>query len=470
MKVINIRLHEVTGVNAPQLNVHDLNETFGATGFQINFLPGSTLPSDPAEEPNFSYLKLIGPFKNEDATNGHLVIGGMHPSWNLAIAGELVDLDNRGVSVVYAGSNYVKDHGAVGLLQTTVHEIGHILNLSHIDVDSKYKSAMNQADDRTQTAASAWTAADIDAKAQQASGKETFWTNPQQAPACHPFCFTARSWLHSLSDDRLLPWGTKFERPYNGNEDVWHTDTSLWVEPEADNFRLGGVLAFTVVFENRTGRLIMAPFNFGPTFDTLMVQVRRPDGTVYRHRPRGLCCSTGVQVLAPGEIVRAPFSTVRGPGGFALNQVGQYEVVVIAPALGVGSLPVKFDVISPGSTRPLITRQLVHSASFHRLGSARQKRVTDLLGQTGIDPLTRGYLAMAKLSGERDGKEVAKLERLAMASSSPNEVRHAAAISRAKRLARAGELTASARRELCDRFLNNAGDERVATLIREEVR
>ena len=470
MRVINIRLHEVAGVNAPPLNVHDLNETFGATGFQINFLPGSTMPSDPGEEPNFSYLQLIAPFKSEDPHNGHFVIGGIHPSWNLAVAGELADLDTRGISVVYSRSSYVREHGAVGLLQTTVHELGHMLNLSHMDVDSRYKSAMNQANDRLQTPASSWTAADTDAQSLQAGGKDPLWTNPAQSPSCHPFCFTARSWLHSLSDARLLPWGTKFERPYDGNEDVWHTDTAIWVEPEAEDFRLGGVLAFNVVFQNRTGRVIRSPLNLGPTFDTLMVQVRRPDGTIYRHRPRGLSCSTGVQVIPPGETARAPFCTIRGPGGFALDQIGTYEIVAIAPTMGVGSLPIRIEVKQPRSGKRLIAKQLVSSASYHRLSRARQSRVAEMLEQPGLDALTRGYLALAGLIGERNAHQVLKLERLALSDKSPDEVRHAAAMSRAKRLARAGELTARTRRDLCDRFLGRPGDAQVAMLICEEVR
>lgn len=471
MRVINIRLHEVNGLGAPQLDVSAINESFGATGFQINFLTGSTLPSDPAKKPKFSYLQLLTQFKAEDPQNGHLVIGGIHPSWNLAIAGELVDLANRGLSVVYSRSTYVLGHGAVGLLQTTVHEIGHILNLSHIDVDSKYRSAMNQADDRTQPTASAWAAANADAQAQQAAGKDPLWTMPAQVPACHPFSFAARTWLHNLTDDRLLPWGNKFERPYDGNEDVWHLDTAISVEPEAKRFTVGGVLAFTVAFTNRNARVMMSPLDLGPTFDTLIVQIRKPDGTVYRHRPRGLSCSTGVQALLPGETVRAPFCTIRGPGGFGLDQEGYYDIVVIAPSLGVASAPVKIEVVPLRGAYRLqpIPKQLVASSSYHRLTAARQRSVGERLAQKGIDPLTKGYLAFAQLSGERDAAEIVKLERIALASDSPNEVRHAAAISRAKRLAEAGELTAAARRELCNRFLNQPGDERVAKLIREEV-
>ncbi len=468
MRSIDIKIHEISGVAGPPLDRDAIVVAFEAAGIDVRFTQGATLPSDPALNPNFHYRDLIAGFRREDPGSGHLVLGGLHPSWNTAIAGELADLASRGLSVVYTRSTYIAQGGRPALLQTVVHELGHLLNLAHDDIDRSYDSAMNQARDRDQPTTACWQVADRQAQSEQSHGQPAYWTRPNQLPACHPFALIARFKLNRLSDDRLLPWRGRYDGQPQGAEDRWHAGSALAIDFEAPHFELGGVLAFTARFTNRGGDVISVPADLGPTFDTLIIRVRKPDGSHYQHSPRGLACSTATRPLLPGEVLYAPFATIRGPGGLALDQIGVYELQVIAPALGVASIPAPFEVIgSQASAR--LPRALATASTPLRLAKAARRTIADLLRQPDLSPLTRGYLALSRLADERDAAAVPALEEMALAPVAPNEVRHLAAMARVKRLIANGGCSVKQRKSFCRDYLNQAGDALVAARICEEM-
>ncbi|HYJ83129.1 MAG TPA: hypothetical protein VEW26_09845, partial [Allosphingosinicella sp.] len=125
MRSVTVAVHRINGVNAPALDEAGLRSVFASAGITLTLVQGSPLPSDPAVRPNFHFRNLVPEFQQQGASTGHLIIGNRHPSNDREIAGELADLATRGLCVVYAGSRYIRDNGALGLLQTAAHEIGH---------------------------------------------------------------------------------------------------------------------------------------------------------------------------------------------------------------------------------------------------------------------------------------------------------------------------------------------------------
>ncbi|HYD37371.1 MAG TPA: hypothetical protein VEA60_07145 [Allosphingosinicella sp.] len=330
---------------------------------------------------------------------------------------------------------------------------------------------MDQARDRDQDPAICWRFARAEAEQAASTGSPSYWLEPSVPPSCHPFGRSARIRLAHLSDEKFLPWRTGFEPNYGGAEDRWSLSEALRVDLEARTFRRNGVLAFVVSYENRRQDLIAAPPELGPAFQTLIVQIRRPDGDVYQHRPRALNCSTGLEPLRPGGRLQWPFCTMRGPGGFALGQVGVYELVVIAPRLGAASAPVQFEVVEPsqaGPKAPPVPRALAGTPASARSEARLRREIASRLGRRDIDPLTRGYLALTQIGFETDPAKIVKLESQALAPTSPTEVRHAAALARFKRLAAAGRLGRRARNDLCRRHLQRPEDQALSTRLCEE--
>jgi hypothetical protein len=213
MRKIKISLHTYEGIRSDLTwSPDDVSTVFAAAGLDLEFEQGERFADDPFDD--YTVEDLIARLAEKGKDAGHLVIGGTYPLFDSSVSGQLLDLSHRGVCAVYTRSDYIASRGQAAMLQSCVHEIGHMLNLSHnhnapnlgVGVHA-YQSAMDQLSHRTldlAEVAAAWkTAAD------EAAGMNAHsYFYPQPRPmVCLPLALSARVRLNTLTDDNLLPWG-----------------------------------------------------------------------------------------------------------------------------------------------------------------------------------------------------------------------------------------------------------------------
>lgn len=159
---------------------------------------------------------LIDRWRPNNASTGHIVISGYSNQYP-DIAGELIDRRSRGVAMVYSLTFLIEREQA--LLQTTAHEIGHMLNLPHENPPIKYTNAMAQAAFRNTKIDDAWTEARREAASEEKQHQDPCYDEPDSIPPCYPFSIYARRTLRDLSDKEFLPWGSEFSNSYPDGAD-----------------------------------------------------------------------------------------------------------------------------------------------------------------------------------------------------------------------------------------------------------
>lgn len=220
MRSVDVKFHIVAAAAVDwHFPADDLRLLYRTAGIDLNFVEGDRIDDDPTNYPIGDYPTLVDRYRKTDNGFGHFIIGIEPPRFNPQVAGQLLDVENRGVSVAYTNSNYVQQFGDVGLLQTCAHEIGHMLNLAHEDVVTEFVSTMDQALKRTSAITQSWNGAAFEAEQIRRRGDETYFFPQSKALRCYPLAYSARLRLNTSSGDQLLPWRGKFERPYDGTND-----------------------------------------------------------------------------------------------------------------------------------------------------------------------------------------------------------------------------------------------------------
>lgn len=212
MRRVKVCVHHVDfPATSLSLDVDAIRRLYWTAGIDLELAEAADIPFDPADDPTFPYPSYVMHFGQSASDRGHLIIGRRCPRIGSTIAGELWDLDWRGVSAVYTESTYIAREGARGLLQSAAHEIGHMLNLGH-DHASTFVSAMKQAEARRAGDVSAsWAQAESEANHALASGQPTYYFPLTQPNDCYPLSLDERRELNGMPDSRVLPWGGKFE-------------------------------------------------------------------------------------------------------------------------------------------------------------------------------------------------------------------------------------------------------------------
>jgi hypothetical protein len=188
------------------LPVEDIMAFFRTARVSLQMREAEGLDVDPNGPVGDGYEEVVASLPNEPAGTAHLYVGFEPPAGARAMAGQLLDLEKRRAAVVYANSSYVCLHRLNGLLQTAVHEIGHMLNLGHPTPDTN-ATAMHQATYRTGRFDDSWTRARTDA----ARAAAAFFIAPDRIIQCYPFSLSDRIRVNTLSDDIILPGGQKYQ-------------------------------------------------------------------------------------------------------------------------------------------------------------------------------------------------------------------------------------------------------------------
>lgn len=467
MRSVAVMWHVVDPAVPIEMPIDELRAAFAAAGIDLLFQKGEDFRDfDPAHYANRSYQALVDELRQRAATIrslrvGHLILGLGHKTYQEEIAGELLDLDSRGVAVVYRYCDYIRQGGHAALLQTCAHEIGHMLNLAHEDIARDFPTIMDQANQRYGDIHTAWQLAAAEAQSDEARGHPSYLYEPLPIEfPCYPFAYAARARLNTRALSHVLPWRSRYDRPYDGAEDRLHVRPELSVEPEHNQYVQGGVFTFKVSVRNTGNRPILLPSLIGSQYDNLICAITRPDGGKYQHRPRTLACSHGNTVLAPGSSFDQYLCTIRGPGGAVFPDAGSYSIQVSLPCAQLSSVPVDVEVERRTKgflTSPAFRKSIALGAA---LSPSLRRRVNgEIASKRNIEPQTRAYLALIASRSIQDRQRARSYTSIALSSSAPTEVRHAAIADELDRLCSQGGSERKAMRELLTRHLGNPSDE-----------
>lgn len=208
MREVNLLYHYVVDTLKREwpLPVEDIIAFFRTARVSLQLREAEYLDVDPNGFMGAGYDDVVASLPNEPVGTAHLYVGYEPPSGAQAMAGQLLDLEKRRAAVVYANSSYVCLHRSNGLLQTAVHEIGHMLNLGHPPAGTN-ATAMHQATYRTGQFDESWTRA----KSEAVGAASPYFIAPDRTIQCYPFSLSDRIRLNTVSDYIILPGGQKYQ-------------------------------------------------------------------------------------------------------------------------------------------------------------------------------------------------------------------------------------------------------------------
>jgi hypothetical protein len=312
------------------------------------------------------------------------------------------DLPRQGAAV-FARTirDYFQQYPELALLNTTVHELGHALNLVH-----RFERAVGRRD----------SCSFMNYDWHHPGGSKIYWRD-----------FTATfdadelDFLRHGPRDALIPGGRPFHSvPYwsAGHgvyvpyfDEVPLTGLGLRLIPPSTGtyFTYGQPIFLTVEIENQTQRLLRLPrFLLDPKAGFLEVIITRVDRPNSEPTPYQSIHQRCFERLADGDIVLPPGGTFRenlqihfGSGGFAFAEPGRYEVRVVLALferqleaeLLAWSPPLKLRIAYPKSAEEEIESDFLFSPSVGRWFA---------LG--GTDALPEVAEKLAALVEEREGR------------------------------------------------------------------
>lgn len=281
-------------------------------GINLNFSKGMVLPDDP--ERTQSWPSLIALLEQRSAMlsprPAHLVITLIPPTGDGSINGMLLN-PMRGIAAIYLESDAFRsidpNSRAAMVTQVCMHEIGHLLDLTHTDASDRYANAMMPSSVRlTQSPQYAWQRAISDAQ----NRGEPAMIAPERA-TYFPFNSQCRTYLRAAAHDPLWwPWATQFRGDYQGAN-----DSNLLLNLDVDIHRKhsslsssAGNLSFTLAISNNSGRKVTLPLHIEPTHGSLRVTAGIDMHERNLYRPPNVLCSNARQTLQPGQKISRSFN------------------------------------------------------------------------------------------------------------------------------------------------------------------
>lgn len=420
--------------------------------FGINLVieKGVQLASDPVTPVAWQQLVLQLAKRSASvspAAPAHVIFATMPPGYDLSINGQLLN-ETRGLCALYLGAGSFQTPSPFKRLdlvaQVLIHEVGHMLNLTHGDsYGYKHSDAMMPTLERLQQAPlPAWQVAVADA----ASRQEV----PLQIPSptyYYPFGAQCRACLRDAeTNPQWWPWRTRFRDEFNSAGA--QSDFSLSVAIDAPSLpaavTVGDGVCFTLRVRNDGSQPVPVPMHIGPEFGTMTVAVEAHGTEPVFFKPDNYRCSSGKTVVLPGETLLRSFSLVPSPDGPLFSVAGPHVLRVqlfstesgsrlLLGAAAASIVVVEGAAETSGANR--VAAQLVASVRGHH----------SLPAQVDFDKLnalvkssTIAQHARYKLALLHSGEEKTRLLRQCLRASVPTAIRHRAARQLAMQLLQSG--------------------------------
>ncbi len=335
MRQVTIKVHHIQNHSYPApFPVNELTTLFRIFGIELNFDPVEDLNDDPATPQ--AYQAFIDGLPVQEAGDvgdpGHLILGVEWQGDGGGLVNGVLLEGMRGAVAIFTGSRLFKGSHDISadMLQVCAHEIGHLLNLRHEDGDRSVPTAECTSGDRHGPINSAW----------QRRG-----LTPPQGLKAYPFSITGEQHFNSPpeNDPIVYPWGSYF----NGGgilSDRADQSFTLSLRQELLKHEVGSHFPFEVVLTNKGSRKRQVCSQLDPRFQFVQLEITRPDGTCYTHRPRSFVCGAPRYDLLPGKRLVQPLVLLDGPGATIFPTAGTYSIKAFIPSLNIASRPLKIRV------------------------------------------------------------------------------------------------------------------------------
>lgn len=173
MATIDVALSGMTvSVALVQKVLPQVAAAFKPFGITLKFVAGTSFGSvDPVQAATFGTLTkqlLANSAQNVPPSPAHLVATQTPPGYTYSLNGSMLDY-MRGIAAVYTNASIYGPGGAASrldiLAQICIHELGHMLDLTHGDASGAYPNAMLPSSQRMipSSPGPAWTAAAAEA-------------------------------------------------------------------------------------------------------------------------------------------------------------------------------------------------------------------------------------------------------------------------------------------------------------------
>jgi hypothetical protein len=351
---LTIRVHVV--IDGPHEwsppNLTAIGILFSAVNIPIAFdLDTAPIMRDPAvSTPDMNSLLLR---LNKDAGTpsdrvAHLILGQRDwppPDGLRAEArGLLADLQTRAVAVVH-GARFESDPPEIRLAaidQTVAHEIGHMLNLGHVE-DSQASVAVLMSsghlrpDPWPDYLELGWNSPSLMSPGPRDNFELPVYPRPEDASIrslLFPLCVTSRLMLlRYFPDEKALPHNYPFIHFTRSDPELVADiqapleELDAHVEVIADHIFVGDPLVLRVELTNRTPREVSIPSSFDPDSSPVEI-ILMSDAGFRRVLPSRRLCGTRTVALRPGEAAVGFVLRLADTAGLLIDRAGQYYVHV----------------------------------------------------------------------------------------------------------------------------------------------
>lgn len=412
---------------------------------------GLQLPSDPVT--SSAWQTLIMQLANLSGAASppepaHVIFATAPPGLDLSINGQLLN-ETRGLCALYLGASSFQTPSPFKRLdlvaQVLIHEVGHMLNLTHGDAYGygHADAMMPTVDRQRQAPLPAWQAAVNDA----AQRHEPALKIP--APTYfHPFAAQCRACLRdAATNPQWWPWRSRFRDEF-GAGTTSQGDFSLSVNIDTSSLpeiiTTGDGLSFTLRIRNVGEQPVPLPMHIGPEFGTMSVAVQAAHGDPVSFRPDNYRCSSAKIAVLPGQTLTRSFSLIPCPGEALFTREGTHSVRVElfttddGGRLSVGAATASIEVVEPqgqANSAIKVATQLVATLRGNHALPTRSDfdQLPSLLAKSTIAQHARYKLALL-----HDGDERVLLLKECLSADASTAVRHRAARQLALHLLQAG--------------------------------
>ena len=325
-----------------------LTQYFRAWGVDVGFQFGKPLFDDPTQTDigAQSLIEQSRPTASQPTAPAVLVLADMALDGGTT-NGILLDMKTRGACAVFINSHAYKGGSHDEKFQIYAHEIGHVLNLTHLEADEDYPTAMSQWDDRSEVrdAGELWRLAIESASMSHRQQMKSFFRDgkghllglPMSANCCVALARSIRA--------QVEPWGDAFEDwSDEGIRDV-RSPVQCHLRIQNRTLSIAHPLAFDIELRLAPGATAAeVPASLDLRSRSLEIHLTLPNGDRQILAPGTRSCGGLQRRLRSGKVARANYCVLSDRNGLVLPVAGHYQIQAWLPQLGVVSRPVAFEV------------------------------------------------------------------------------------------------------------------------------
>lgn len=312
-----------------------LRDYFRAFDIDLSFTFGPSLSADPTDSRD-SIQTFVGQHAPPAGQGGPAVLVVADIGYlGSPVNGMLLDAERRGACAVFTEANGFAFGSSDSRFEVYVHEIGHMLNLTHGHADPRFTTVMNSFDDRFKVTdrSQAWNDVIAAGGSSFATRLREFFGTGTRQPLGLP--------MSEKCCDELItfhgPWLSKFDgqdaTDLEDSGDAGRPECRL--EIHGQTWAVAQPLDFTVTLSLQSGAVATAvPSVLDRTSGELVIQLQQPDGSLRALQPRQLSCTSAWRRLRPRQRIRRHDSLISDRSNLVFPNPGTYKVRALVPHIG----------------------------------------------------------------------------------------------------------------------------------------